>query len=150
MVDHYLTRGEDKAQVTTDPRRYRHHLLRLVLCLIAAFPGACRKQLADHAPTSTTTHSGASAGANRERDGEVMRRVIDVAKETIDGRGISTQIYPEPVQVAERGDHWEVSFAYRDKLVYINGKQTIQKQKPAWVRVEVRKLDMTGTIILGR
>lgn len=60
------------------------------------------------------------------------------------------RMWPEPSQIVERDDRWEMWFANREKRVKVGGQELISKRDPAIFKVEVSKKDHTATLIPGR
>lgn len=76
------------------------------------------------------------------------RQVIESAKSAVAPLG--DQIWPEPSRLVEGDTKWDVWFDFREKLVEIDGKQSIRMQAPEAAMVEVQKSDLSARLIPGR
>jgi hypothetical protein len=62
----------------------------------------------------------------------------------------SHQVEPNPVSIVETGDGWQVFFRIRAKHQIRNGREVVVKQFPECIRVDVRKADLTASIVPTR
>jgi hypothetical protein len=76
-----------------------------------------------------------------------MKRVAEQAKEFVAKSRYKDEVDPEPVELVELADRWNVWFKYRPKLVERNGKFVEMQQYPEMLNVVVRKPDLTVEIV---
>lgn len=78
---------------------------------------------------------------------DIMKRVAEQAKEFVAKSRYKDEVDPEPVELVELADRWNVWFKYRPKLVERNGKFVEMQQYPEMLNVVVRKPDLTVEIV---
>ena len=122
----------------------------LALTLSAAPPlaGGCDRPavvtvLGDHGTQPPTVVNPLPRGAAADADPAIASAKRAVVPSV-------AEIWPEPISVTERPGQWDVMFKYREKLVLVNGVQSVRAQLPSALLVVVRKPDLAAKILPGR